>query len=359
MLESESMSENINNSEKLSHTWPKNGTERVEICPVCSSKERSKVYDSLTDKVFFCAPGEWELYRCKSCGSGYLDPRPTPETISIAYSNYFTHQYDDISGMGYFRRLLFSLANGYRNKKYGTKLKPSNALGYWLALLLPSQQAILDASMRHLPHPKTGQRLLDVGCGSGKFLMRAKEAGWDVTGVDPDPKAVDAARMRGLDVYRGNIDVVSEMQESFDRITLSHVIEHVHDPIKMLQSCNNLLKPGGWLWIDTPNFISLGFNEYGRNWLHLDPPRHLVLFTPNALKKALEATGFSNIEDEQWRPIYLEAAIASEKIAHGKDPFAKSSVLKYFRIRAWLQEKKARKNSEIRDFICLTARKNA
>jgi len=65
--------------------WLLYGLEYINKCPVCHSTERNLLYEGLTDCVFFCAPGEWTLYRCQKCCSAYFDPRPTPDTIGLAY----------------------------------------------------------------------------------------------------------------------------------------------------------------------------------------------------------------------------------------------------------------------------------
>src|SRR5436305_302963 len=71
--------------------WPEDELESVVKCPTCSHKSRKLLYSNLTDKVFFCAPGKWVLYRCQSCLSAFIDPRPSAKAIYRAYQNYFTH----------------------------------------------------------------------------------------------------------------------------------------------------------------------------------------------------------------------------------------------------------------------------
>ena len=101
--------------------WPRDGLERVGHCPVCGAGESHVLHEGLTDRVFFCAPGTWTLHACESCTSAYLDPRPTPQTIGLAYQAYFTHAdapgYASLGPVSRFRR---RLANGYRNRKFGT-----------------------------------------------------------------------------------------------------------------------------------------------------------------------------------------------------------------------------------------------
>jgi SAM-dependent methyltransferase len=303
-------------------TWPAEGLERVEACPVCGSGSRSLLYEGLRDRIFFCAPGEWTLYRCDNCRSGYLDPRPTRQTIHLAYREYFTHKRSEEIGPSLDRPFARIFANGYRNRRYGTKDRPSSWLGVLVKALQPGRRAQIDAEMRHLPRPWPGGSLLDVGCGNGLFLGRARDMGWRVVGVEPDPEAAAVASSRGLDVRIGGIEVLTGVTGEFDWITMSHVIEHVHDPTNLLRACHRLLRPGGRIWIETPNLDSLGHSIYGPSWRDLDPPRHLALFTYSSLRQAVSETGFANVQDEPHPPVCEMIFGASEAIAAGRDPQA-------------------------------------
>lgn len=315
--------------------WPPNDLERVASCPICSSGERNILYAGLTDRVFCVADGEWNLYECSKCLSGYLDPRPTVESIGRAYSDYYTHLTEDhaiVRRVGLLRSVLHDLISGYQNKKYGVKRRPAHTAGQWLIPLIPSLCAAADAECRHLPKlPTAGGRLLDIGCGNGGFLVLAAQAGWHVEGIDFDPVAVATARGRGLSVRQGGSDMLSGEEEQFDVITLCHVIEHVHHPETLLRDIYKSLKPGGTLWLDTPNLNSVGARRFGGAWRDLDPPRHLVLFNPASLKSCLQAAGFTSLK-QYWRGMSVfDVFAASEAIQrgdvgmgashHGKPPF--------------------------------------
>ncbi|MCU0296548.1 MAG: methyltransferase domain-containing protein, partial [Candidatus Nanopelagicales bacterium] len=250
----------------IESAWPARGLERVDACPVCGSRLRELLHDGLRDRIFFCAPGEWTLYRCSGCGSGYLDPRPTRETIHLAYRNYFTHAISAQRRLSPRQPFSKVFANGYRNWRFGTNDQPSSRLGVLVKALQPRRRAEIDAEMRNLLNPGPGATLLDIGCGNGQLLARARAIGWKAVGVDPDPQAAEVARSRGLDVRVGGVEVLGSEQGQFDRITMSHVIEHVHDPLTLLRACHRLLREGGQVWIETPNLDSLGHSIYGENW---------------------------------------------------------------------------------------------
>lgn len=277
--------------------WPEDGLEYIEACPVCGETNRSILYENLVDNVFRCAPGKWSMWRCSGCESAYLNPRPTLETIHIAYQSYYTHSVGEarreFGALGLGRRLRRRLSNGYANWRYGTQRTPATKLGIALALMCPPLTSIVDRAFRHLPRKREIEvSLLDVGCGNGEFLSTASEAGWRVMGIDPDPKAVAEVAKKGFKVSHGGIDVLCTENDVFDFISLSHVIEHVHEPQIVLKACYRLLKPGGYLWIETPNINSFGHFLLRNKWYPLDPPRHLSLFNHSSLRTLLSSIGF-------------------------------------------------------------------
>jgi 2-polyprenyl-3-methyl-5-hydroxy-6-metoxy-1,4-benzoquinol methylase len=244
------------------------------------------------------------MYRCDFCKSAYLDPRPTDKTIDLAYQRYCTHErVPNFSTLSFFEKLRTALANGYRNHRYGTSDYPSSILGVLAAELMPNAKAIVDAGMRHLPNGKKKGRLLDVGFGNGIFMLRASRAGWDVVGVDSDRKTIESARSSGLDVRLGGVESLNPTIEKFDVITLSHVIEHVHHPVKVLRACNRLLKVNGYLWLETPNVGSIGHRLFGDSWRGLEPPRHLFLFNLRSIYMTLQSAGFNKFELQPYRPL--------------------------------------------------------
>jgi 2-polyprenyl-3-methyl-5-hydroxy-6-metoxy-1,4-benzoquinol methylase len=307
----------------LSAPWPEGGLERVPACPLCGSRERTPLHLGIADGAYENTPGRWDLYRCAGCGCAFLDPRPTRESIPLAYREYYTHAAPDGGGAGALtgmRRVRRALANGYRNWRYGTRERPATRMGVPAAWLFPATRRRIDLEFRHLPRPWPGARLLDVGFGDGAFLDRARSAGWQVTGVDPDPVTVDAARRRGLDVREGILDVLYDGLGPFDVVTLSHVIEHVHDPRAFVRRIRALLKPGGIVWIETPNLEGSGHRRFGAAWRGLEPPRHLVLFGWDSLEALLREAGFAALRRLPRHEVYAEQAPKSLAIRRGWSP---------------------------------------
>jgi len=119
-----------------------------------------------------------------------------------------------------------------------------------------------------------------------------RSLGWDVDGVEMDPEAARIARDHlGLRVRTGTVKAQAFPAGTFDAVTLSHVIEHVPDPLVTLRECKRVLRPSGRLAVTTPNLASRGHARFGAAWLHLDPPRHLHLFSVESLRRVAEAAG--------------------------------------------------------------------
>jgi SAM-dependent methyltransferase len=248
--------------------WPIEDLETLGCCPVCSCKG-SKSFSDLTDIVFNCAPGKWTFNSCDSCKTGYLDPRPNRQSIGRAYEIYYTHgELIETTESQLLPRggLLRSAINGRLNFLYGTNRMPSSPLLGRILNLLPFIGSFFDPLGRSIQRPPHAHStLLDFGCGDGRFLSFATEMGWKCVGVDFDSNAVAASKKLGLDVRLGGMDALKS-DERFDAITMSHVIEHVHDPVETLLSCYRLLNSGGKIIIETPNFEAFGRYRYGKFW---------------------------------------------------------------------------------------------
>jgi 2-polyprenyl-3-methyl-5-hydroxy-6-metoxy-1,4-benzoquinol methylase len=302
--------------------WPEDELEAVASCPACAERRRAPLYAGLRDRLL-ATPGRWDLWRCKSCGSAFLDPRPTPASIGRAYGErYMTHARPAVDEMpeGAVATLRRRLLHGYLNARYGYRLADGLRAGRAVLPLVPRARARTEQFIRNLRFVDERPRLLDVGCGNGAFLARMRELGWEVQGIDVDRQALAEARFAGLPVREATISDLEPEPGRFDGITLGHVVEHLHDPLDSLARLRFLLRPGGMLWLGTPNIEAAGHRVFGLSWLALDPPRHLVLFSAAGLARLLNAAGFERVEQRPPPPGARWVFRPSLAIERGRNP---------------------------------------
>jgi 2-polyprenyl-3-methyl-5-hydroxy-6-metoxy-1,4-benzoquinol methylase len=220
---------------------------------------------------------------------------PLPEDLAKAYVTYYTHSPQDTRGpSGRLKRMYVRMKLSYLAQKYGYRSPETPGIPGTMLYFFPLRRAAADASIRYLRAVSNG-RVLDVGCGSGEWLATMRELGWAVDGLDFDANAVRIARQTGLNVRCGALEEQGYADGAFDAVTLNHVVEHLPDPIATLRECARVLKKGGNLVLATPNIASLSHKIYKNDWRGLEPPRHLHIFSPAAMRKALELAGFRDI----------------------------------------------------------------
>ncbi|MHB1543139.1 MAG: class I SAM-dependent methyltransferase [Gammaproteobacteria bacterium] len=285
------------NTQSPPESWLPEDLENRACCPVCGSEQRRILHDTLEDRLFG-APGCWTLWQCLRCSSGWLDPNPRPQAIGKAYTDYLTHSAPPaevrLVRQAPLWRIKQAAVHDLLNRSLGYRLHPALPLPFSRLILSELRQRQTLNRIRHLPPPGSdAASLLDVGCGNGSFLRVAQHLGYRAIGCEPDPRAAAAARTSGCEIYESSLPCPPLTPDSFDHITVAHVIEHLHDPLALLRECRTLLRPGGRLWIQTPNLLGLGHAFWGRDWRGLEPPRHLVLFTPDSLLEALRMIGFA------------------------------------------------------------------
>lgn len=151
--------------------------------------------------------------------------------------------------------------------------------------------------------PAAGE-VLDVGCGSGEFLMVAREAGFGPHGFDPLPDAVRlASEERGLDVVVATLEEYGEPEPRFDVVTALHVLEHVPDVQGFLRRSAAWVRPGGHVLIEVPNYASRARRRRLANWSGLRPLEHVTHFTPDTLTRAFRRAGLTPVAIET--PTYI------------------------------------------------------
>lgn len=259
-------------------------TQNKEICLICNSAGKS-LYEGLKDQLF-SAPDEWGLLSCPSCKLIWLSPCPIPEEMGRMYSSYYTHKN---TNLGFFDSLLARLKQHvFSGYGYHTKYKRTIPLGRFLPFF--KNYVGYDLMM---VRSSWGTRLLDIGAGNGEFLNRMKNLGWSVEGTEFDPKAAHFAEANyGIKVHLGDLLDIGLPSNTFDVITLNHVIEHVYEPERFLNECKRLLVKGGRIVLLTPNSQSLGHSLFKQHWRGLEIPRHLTVFSVDNFLSIANRAGF-------------------------------------------------------------------
>lgn len=291
-------------------------------CSVCKGREFDLIHSGVRD-FLFGAPGSWSYQRCNSCGTISLDPRPVGNGLEFVYTAAYSARKGTVApGAGrrhaWLARLRRSLLRGVLAGSFGYKhtASPQDCLLAKLLGWLPGLRERAANSIMGLHYMSPSATLLDVGCGVGQFMGTLKALGWTVVGVDTDARVVETARTAGLDARCGQLKAFGFPDESFDVITLRHVIEHVSDPSALLSEVKRLLKPGGMMLMATPNAASLGQSVFGSHWLGLDVSRHMHIFTSQSLAGLARQVGFERLDIRSSARITRIVATVSQ--AHRK-----------------------------------------
>lgn len=259
---------------------------KYESCPNCGSSAISFV---LTAKDFTVSGESFDIWECKNCTLRFTQDIPGSEEMGKYYQseNYISHS-DTTMG------LINSLYHKVRRRT-----------------LVQKRKLIMKETGK-----STGQ-ILDVGCGIGAFLDTMQHASWLCTGIEPD----EGARKKALELYNLQVKDAGEFynlpSETFDVITLWHVLEHVHDLHPYISRLKKLLAPGGKLFIAVPNHTCGDEKIYNEYWAAYDVPRHLYHFSPKAMETLIDQHG---LKIEKMQPMWYDSiyvSMLSEKYKTG------------------------------------------
>ncbi len=138
--------------------------------------------------------------------------------------------------------------------------------------------------------------ILDVGCGDGHFLAEAKRNGWNVFGTEFTDRAIDVCSQKGIQMKKGTLQATHFDPAYFDIITSFEVIEHMNHPRQEASAMAVLLRPGGLLYVTTPNFNSFSRNLLGARWNIIGYPDHLCYYTPRSLRALFQGAAFRTLK---------------------------------------------------------------
>jgi SAM-dependent methyltransferase len=235
-------------------------------CPVCDSTDREFVIDG-HDHLYGNA-GTFALWRCRGCGLGMEFPMPSDGDMAAFYQpDYPCHSWREPSGR-------------------------------WLTAV---RRMLLCDTTPLDPRFTAPGRMLDIGCGAGSAIEEFGRRGWQAVGVEPNPRAVETGRRRGLDVLQGTLDDARFPDVAFDYVRLDHSFEHVTRPTATLREIRRILRPGGRLFVCVPEFESTTRRLFGEYWWFLGLPVHAYQYSHDTLPRLLERAGFT-VERVRVRP---------------------------------------------------------
>ena len=256
----------------------------IEKCPVCGGESHQLFLEAVDHNV---SKDKFKIVECNTCTFRFTNPIPTEETIGEYYKseNYVSHS---------------GTKKGLVNKVYH----------------IVRNRAIKQKEKLAAKHSQE-KSILDIGCGTGDFLGYCKSQNWQTLGLEPDESArkialennaIEAKELNHLFQLEGN---------SFDVISMWHVLEHVYNLNEDIEQYKKLLKKDGTLIIAVPNCSSKDAEHYKSNWAAYDLPIHLYHFRPNNMKQLFAKHGMEVVEILPMKFDSYYISMVSEKYKGG------------------------------------------
>lgn len=286
-------------------------------CPWCNSENN---HQFLKLKDYFLTQEEFEIIECENCKLLFTTPFPTPDKIGSYYKSedYLSHN-DEKKGL--FAKIYNSV------KKINIKNKFKIAISRQLSAV----------------------SLLDIGCGVGDFLLYAKEKGCDITGIEPNDDARKIAEKKLNCKILSPEELQNIPDNSFDVVTMWHVLEHVADLKTEIHHLQRILRKDGRLIVALPNHKSYDAEYYKDKWAAYDVPRHLNHFSQTSIRNIFKETKLQLIDTKplKWDSFYI--SMLSEQYMNKKNSFIKGL------LTGWKSNRKAKKSGEWSSLVYIFA----
>jgi SAM-dependent methyltransferase len=230
--------------DEVQESPPFSSSPSQRICPACERDTSARPLGST---------GTYVWHSCRECGTHFVHRLPTPQELSDLYAGYY-HQ-ENMSPPEFVWNRLHEVLSSFRRYR------------------------------------ETG-KLLDVGYGAGTVLKVAHQQGWECWGQEVSPEPLRMGRERGWHVLEGDLCAIEVPRAEFDVVSITEVLEHLEHPVPYLRRAFEALRPGGLLYMTTPNGLSMTSRILGVRWSNYAPPEHLQLFTNRSLPELCRRVGF-------------------------------------------------------------------
>ena len=279
------------------------------FCPLCGSDQISPALTAVDHTV---SKESFSIWQCAGCTLRFTQDIPDAGSIGPYYrsDNYISHSNTS-------KGLVNSLYHMVRRQTLSDKYR-------------------LIASATRMRKGK----LLDIGAGTGAFAGYMQELGWEVNGLEPDETARAVAKSDHKVDLQGLDELYSLAPDSFDAITLWHVLEHVHELHRYMETLKTLVRRNGRIFIAVPNYTAYDAKVYKEMWAAYDVPRHLYHFSPESMERLLAQHGLQlQLTQPMWYDsIYI--SMLSEKYRHnGRGNALKAGIVGlYSNMRAFIDK---------------------
>jgi len=260
-------------------------------CKICGGGLETLLENIFDDRHGY--PGRYRILRCTACGLGQTLPEIPPDQVGEIYTRYYP------------RKSLVDVAAATRRR---VQIPPF------------AKRWLLGINNTAHYHIKKGARVLDVGCGDCTSILEIQSLGAEGYGIEPDRNIKELVDTLQLKVHIGLFHEVPYPVDFFDFITMSQVLEHVHDPVTLVASFRRILKKDGQLIIGVPNIDSRLRKRYGSRWLNWHVPYHLNHFSRKSLEVLAERSGYEVASMATYTPnlwVDLQTRLANYPLREG------------------------------------------
>jgi len=259
--------------------------EILKFCPLCGHDK----FDLIIEAHDYLVSGDkFSVVKCKNCGFLFTNPRPADDVLGEFYKSddYISHT---DSKQGPMERIYHLVREFMLKRKF----------------------SFISSQLQNTGRPA---KLLDFGCGTGEFLNYTRNNGFDTVGIEPNDNARERAILKGLTVLPGINSEYFRNNSGFDVVSLWHVLEHLPNPVKVINDLGSLLAENGLIVVAVPEYRSYDALFYKNTWAAWDVPRHLNHFDESTLLRLFVNHGFNYIKKHPLIFDSFYVSLLSEKV---------------------------------------------